>query len=94
MRLLWRNINQTRNRLQMKTYEGTMTIKWYKNDSGGDKRPLTLIAKDKIHLKSQLKSIRKMFIEFGDDPKEAPPYRKYNPDARAYSVQFEIYERK
>ena len=78
----------------MKTYEGTMTIKWYKNDNGGDKRPLTLVAKDKLHLKEQLKSIRKSFIEFGDDPKQIPTYRKYNPDARAYSVQFEIYERK
>lgn len=78
----------------MKVFEGTMTIKWYKNDGGGDKRPITIIANDVQELTMRTKMIRELFITKGDDPKEMPPYRRYNPDARAYSVQFEISERK
>ncbi len=46
----------------MKTYEGVMTIKWYENDRGGDRRPLTIDTIGRSALKVELNHIRRDFI--------------------------------
>lgn len=74
----------------MQTYEGSITIKWYKNDSGGDKRPLTLDVRDERHLKEIQESIRQIFLNYGDD--DTLPNPKNNGKV-AYSVSFNLTQR-
>lgn len=65
----------------MKTYEGVMVIKWYKND-GGDRRPLTIDLKDNEKLNSRLNKIKNDF-------------KKDKKDGRLlYSIKFFMSERK
>jgi len=66
----------------MKTYEGIMKIKWYKNDSGGDCRPLTIDVENKCDLKIELAKIKNDFLKKGEN------------NEKAYSVFFEMSERK
>lgn len=51
----------------MKTFEGSMTIKWYKNDNGGDKRPLTIDCADRSELKKRIAGIKNDFLSKGED---------------------------
>lgn len=44
----------------MRTFEGTMLIKKFKNDSG-NKTPLTIDCKDTEELKQEIKRIKKAF---------------------------------
>ena len=66
----------------MKTYEGTMTIKWYKNDHGGDRRPLTIDTKNRETLQKELMHIRNKFLNKGENGNHP------------FSIKFNINERK
>ncbi|MBK7883477.1 MAG: hypothetical protein IPJ81_06560 [Chitinophagaceae bacterium] len=76
----------------MKTYEGTMTIKWYKNHSG-DCRPLTIDCKDKIELNKELKRITEAYKTLGDSP-EYHLAKSCNIGTPAFSVNFDLSQRK
>ena len=78
----------------MKTFEVTMTIKWYKNDNGGDKRPLTICCDDRKALIHRLNEVKENFMKKGEDKNHTPSYRKYKEGELPYSVKFEISERK
>ena len=68
-----------------RTFEGLMTIKWYKNDSG-DVRGITIDTKNTKTLRVELKEIRRLFMEEQDENED---------DGKlAYSVKFEMNERK
>lgn len=56
----------------MKTFEGTMKIKWYKNDGGGDCRPLTIDIdpEDRETLKMKLSPIKERFLNLGVETME------------------------
>ncbi|MDO5607622.1 MAG: hypothetical protein Q4G08_04105 [Capnocytophaga sp.] len=73
----------------METYEGTMTIKWYKNDNG-DTRPLTLGVKDEKELNTIKERIKQDFLTLGDDPTLPNPK---NIGRVAYSVHFRLTKR-
>lgn len=66
----------------MKTYEGIMAIKWYKNDNGGDRRPLTIDVENNDMLNSRLKKIKN---DFKKDKKNG---------RLLYSINFLMSERK
>jgi len=72
----------------MKTYEGVMTIKWYENDSGGDRRPLTIDTESKDTLKIKLSCIKNDFLTKGE---YTPRFEKHK---LPYSVAFDMSERK
>lgn len=76
----------------MKQYEGTMKIKWWKNDSG-DYRPLSIYAINHNRLQKELKKIKARFMKFGDDPKYHKVKRE-NIGAKPYSITFDMSERK
>jgi len=65
----------------MKTFEGSMTIKWHKNDVG-DKRPLTIDVDNKIDLMTEKNRIRNAFLTEGENGQ------------KAHSITFELTERK
>lgn len=73
----------------MKTYEGTFTIKWYKND-GGDRRPITIDCEDIAALRREQARIKAEFMTKGDDP----TYPQYHGEGLPYSVTFDMCERK
>lgn len=77
----------------MKTYEGIIIIKWYKNDNGGDRRPLTIDAENKDDLKLKLAKIIKDFSTKGDDKDNVPSYRTYTEGQLPHSVKIEYSER-
>jgi len=52
----------------LKTWEGSFTIKWYKNDSG-DRRPLTIDAKSDADFNTELKRIKHAFMTKGEKGK-------------------------
>jgi hypothetical protein len=60
----------------MKTFEGTFTIKWYKNDHG-DVRPLTIDCLP-VELNSRKNEIKEAFMKLGEN-------NRY-----AYSVSFDL----
>lgn len=66
----------------MKTYEGIIQIKWYKNDSGGDRRPLTINVENNETLKIEINRIKMDFMTKGENGK------------LPYSVKIEMSERK
>lgn len=65
----------------MKTYEGTITIKWFKNDSYGDRRPLTIDCEDMNELNIEKSKLNKAWMELGENGK------------LPYSVKIELSER-
>jgi hypothetical protein len=73
-------IANTRGR--MRTFEGTITIKWYKNDWGGDKRPITIDVDTDEELNLEKKRIENAFMT---EPEN---------DKLPYSVKLELRERK
>ena len=64
----------------MKTYEGSLTLKWSKNGAA-DKRPLTIDTDSKDTLKVELDRIRVAFLTKGEN------------DKLPYSISFELSER-
>jgi hypothetical protein len=74
----------------MKTFEGTITIKWYKNDSYGDRRPITIDCEDRDELNKRLSKIKNDFMTKGDDP----TFTFYKNTGRPYSISFYLTERK
>ena len=75
----------------MKTYEGSMTIKWYKNDSGGDRRPLTYHCENKEELVIYLNQVSYDFMT-KPHPDNIECYKRYA-GKMAYSVSFDMKER-
>ncbi len=75
-------------------FEGIIIIKWYENDSGGDRRCISIDCKDRKELKTELAKIKKDFMTLGGTA-ECPEYAKYWIGKLPYSVKFEfINERK
>jgi len=73
----------------LKTYEGTITIKWHKNDYG-DVRPLTIDCKDEKELNRECNRIKKAFYsEKGLDGYDYSDQKI----KQAYSVTFDMNER-
>ncbi len=77
----------------LRTFEGLMTIKWYKNDSG-DVRGITIDTKNRKTLNIELKEIRRRFMEVPETDNEVIERYGRDPDELAYSVKFEMNERK
>jgi hypothetical protein len=67
--------------IKLKTYEGIIQIKWYKNDSG-DRRPLTIDVENKETLKIEINRIKMDFLKKGENGK------------LPYSVKIAMNERK
>jgi hypothetical protein len=78
----------------MKTYEGVMTIKWYKNDNGGDRRPLTIDTQNKETLRAELSRIKKDFMTKGE-VKDTLDERgmRITKAVLPYSINIEVTER-
>ena len=74
----------------MKTYEGIMTIKWYKNDSGGDRRPLTIDVHNSKELTAKLNKIKCDFMTLGDNQTLPDNIKKGKPGELPYSVSFDM----
>lgn len=53
----------------MKTFEGVFIVRWFKNDSGGDRRGLTIDCKDKKELRSRLANLKFLFLTKGENGK-------------------------
>lgn len=66
---------------RLRTYEGCMLIKWFKNDSG-EQRCLTIDTKNRRTLGTELRKIRELF-KTTQDPES-------NEKRLAYSVSFEM----
>jgi len=75
----------------MKTYEGSMTIRWYKNDNGGDRRPLTYCCENIGELNDYLKEVESDFKTI-PHPDDIERYKRYAGQL-AYSVMFDMSER-
>lgn len=69
----------------MRTFEGIMKIKWYKNDNG-DWRGITIDTENRKTLNIELKRIKKAFMTEQDPESDE--------NRLAYSVTFEMSERK
>jgi len=69
----------------MRTFEGVMTIKWYKNDRG-DSRGITIDTENRKTLNAELKRIRCLFMTEQDPESDV--------ERLACSVSFEMNERK
>lgn len=66
----------------MKTYEGRLHLRWFKNDSYGDTRPLTLDLHKNETLSVALLEIKNNFMTKGENGK------------LPYSIKFDMRERK
>ena len=78
----------------MKTYEGTFTVKWHKNDNGS-RRPITIDCNDKQELHKEIRRIKNAFMTEGEHPLSAAIYGTHNKvGVPAHSVKFYISERK
>lgn len=88
----------------MKTFEGIMTIKWYKNDNG-DARGITIDTESRKTLNDELKEIRRKFMKEQDPESDEArlAHEKLTADGIVdkngcvrvtYSVKFEMNERK
>ncbi len=74
----------------MNTYEGTMIIKWYKNDNG-DVRPLRVECNSKSELDLELQRIKSLYMTIGDDP-TYHLVKKENINNPAFNVLFYLNE--
>ena len=78
----------------MRTYEGTFTVKWHKNDNGS-RRPITIDCNDKQELDKELKRIKNAFMTEGEHHLSAAIYGTQDKiGVPAHSVKFDISERK
>jgi hypothetical protein len=66
----------------MKTFEGYILIKEFKNHNG-DKRPLTIDVENEKELQPKINKIKKDFLNISEEGKELP-----------FSVKIELTERK
>ncbi len=70
----------------LRTFEGRLIIKWYKNDSG-DIRPLTIDCEGHKELKEKLAKLKSLFMTQGCD------IREDKKGQLPYSVTFDLTER-
>ncbi len=75
--------------MNMKTYEGTLTIRWSRNDDS-DRRGITIDCENFAALRKEQNRIRHTFMTMGDDPE----YLFYHGPGLPHSVTFDMRERK
>jgi hypothetical protein len=81
IKIMEQEIEDLQRMMKLRTFEGKMTIKWYKNDNG-DVRPLTIDTENEKTLNIKLEQIKNDFLSKGENG-EIP-----------YSIQFKMSERK
>lgn len=78
----------------MKTYEGSITVKWHKNDIG-IRRPITIDCESKEEMQRICNEVKTKFLEMGEDPLLAEKFVTHRlVGVPAMSVKFDISERK
>ena len=78
----------------MRTFEGTFTIKWHKNDRGS-MRGITIHCADRDELRKEQERIRNAFIQKGECPTVAHVYGRVRyVGVPAQRVTFDMTERR
>ena len=75
--------------MHIKTFKGIMVVRWHKNDGGGDRRPLAIDCRNVHELRVELKRIRRLFYELGEDA-SYPLAQPQNLGKKPFFIKFEF----